>query len=181
MAQSTEAAVAPAGTSQPILFGGTPRNLVPGTAMVLASVAAFVMDLTHVFFAEAMAWTFLIWGVLLVMIGLFDIYQTFAVTDEGLVIRNKIRFWSRGKVWGWAEINRLEVAVGKKDRRRQDAMLRIYRTAQGELTIEREDRAFDAELAQAIIERAGLQPAANDNPQDLAQLSVEHPVTYTWQ
>ena len=75
----------------------------------------------------------------------------------------------------------LEVAVGKKDRRPQDAMLRIYRTAQGELGIEREDRAFDAELAQAIIERAGLKPAANDNPQDLTQLSVERPVTYTWQ
>lgn len=181
MAQSAEAAVAPAETSKPILFGGTPRNLVPGMGLILASIAAFVMDLTHVFFAEAMAWTFLIWGLLLALIGLLDIYQTYAVTDEGLAIGNKLRFWSRGKVWEWAEINRLEVAVGKKDRRPQDAMLRIYRTAQGELGIEREDRAFDAELAQAIIERAGLKPAANDNPQDLTQLSVERPVTYTWQ
>ncbi len=68
------------------------------------------------------------------------------------------------------------MAVGKKDGRPQDAMLRIYRTAQGELALRREDRAFDAELAQAIIEHAGLKPAANDNPQDLAQLSVVH----TW-
>ena len=128
-----------------------------------------------------MAWTFLIWGLLLALIGLLDIYQTYAVTDEGLAIGNKLRFWSRGKVWEWAEINRLEVAVGKKDRRPQDAMLRIYRTAQGELGIEREDRAFDAELAQAMVGTRRPEAAANDNPQDLTQLSVERPVTYTWQ
>ena len=181
MAESAEAVIAPVDTAKSILYQGTPRNLVPGMAMVLASAAAFVMNLTHVFFAEAMAWTFLIWGVLLILTGLLDIYQTYEVTDNSLVIRNKIRFWSQGKVWDWAEISRLEVAVGKKDRRPQDAMLRIFRTAQGELALEREDRAFNAELAQAIIERAELKPAAKDNPKDLTLLPVERAAIYSWQ
>lgn len=181
MAESVQAAVAPAGESESLQFGGTPRNLVPGMAMALASAAAFMMNLTHVFFAEAMAWTFLIWGVLLILSGLLDIYRTFEVTDRGLAMRNKIWFWSSGKVWDWAEINRLEIAVSNRVRRPQDATMRIYHTAKGELALEREDRAFTPELAQAIIDRAGLKPAAKDNPKDLAQLSVERAGLYTWQ
>jgi len=181
MAESAEAAVIPTGESKTLQFGGTPRNLVPGMAMALASVAAFMMNLTHVFFAEAIAWTFLIWGALLVLSGLLEIYRTFEVTDRGLVMRNKIWFWSRGKVWDWAEISRMEIAVGHKARGPQDAMLRIYHTAKGELALEREDRAFDPELAEAIIDRAGLKPAAKDNPKNLAQLSVERAGLYAWQ
>lgn len=181
MAESVEAIVVATGESKPLQFGGTPRNLVPGLAMALASAAAFMMNLTHVFFAEAMAWTFLIWGVLLTLGGLLDIYRIFEVTDRGLTMRNKIWFWSRGKVWDWAEINRLEIAVGNKARRPQDATIRIYHTAKGELSLEREDRAFNPELAQAIIDRAGLKPAAKDTPKNLAQLTVERAGLYSWQ
>ncbi len=189
MADSAEGVVAPVESSYasaqepapPDYFRGAARNLVPGIAMLLAAAAAFGMNLTHVFFAEAIAWVFMIWGALLVLVSLLDTYQVFEVTDDGLHLRNYLRFWNGGKVWGWAEISRLEVVVGNKDRRPQDATLRVFYTAPGELAFQREDRAFDAQLAQAIIERAGLKPTAKDNPQDLAQLNVERGAVYTWQ
>ena len=45
-----------------IVFGGEKRNMAMGIAMLGAGAAAFVSGLTHTFFAQAIAWTFVLWG-----------------------------------------------------------------------------------------------------------------------
>ncbi len=167
--------------SEPIRFGGTTRNLVPGMAMLLGSILAFMMGMTDVFFAEATAWTFMIWGALLIYAGLIDIYETYEVTDEALIIRNPMRPWSTTKTWDWEHVNRMEVITRKKDWKVSNAALQVYYSPEGELAIDREDRAFDPRLAELIIERAGLQPAGADNPKSLEALPLERNATYTWQ
>lgn len=167
--------------AQPITFQGAPRNLVPGVALLLASVLAFTMHMTNVFFAEAMAWTFAIWGLLLIYTGLLDIYQFFTITDDALVVYNPLRPWGRVKEWAWANINRMDVVVRKKDVQLQDTKLQVYFQAPGELAIEREDHAFDPKLAQLIVERAGLRAADRATPKEMTQLPTEVKATFTWQ
>ena len=181
MADVAEAATTPAEASESIKFGGTSRNLVPGMAMLLAGAIAFFMGMTDVFFAEAMAWVFIIWGLLLIYAGLIDIYETFEVTDEGLVIRDVMRPWNSRKEWDWSHISRLEVVVRRKDRRLTDAKMQIYYTAEGELGLEREDRALDPRLAELIVERAGLRAAGADNPSRMDALPLEQKALYAWQ
>lgn len=172
---------APAEVSAPITFGGTTRNLVPGMAMLLAGVLAFYMGMTDVFFAEATAWVFIIWGALLIYAGLIDINETFEVTDEAFVIRNVMRPWRSRKVWDWDHISRLEIVVRKKDARLSRAKMQIYYTPEGELGIERQDRSYDPRMAELIVERAGLAPASADNPHAMDAVPLEQNAVYIWQ
>ena len=59
--------------------------------------------------------------------------------------------------------------------------MQIYCTVDGELAVLREDRGFDALLAEEIIDRAGLNPGGSDNPDDLLKLPLHKDATYTWQ
>lgn len=165
--------------SNKLVFEGTPRTLVVGLAMLATGALAFSMDLTHVFFAEAMAWTFVLWGALFLYGNLLDIYQTYEVTDEALIIKNPLRPWGATKVWDWAHLHRMDVVVKRAEAELDDAVMQIYYTPEGEIVIEREDRAYNPELARLIIERAGLKPTAPENPKDLAQLPAGKR-TYFW-
>jgi hypothetical protein len=165
---------------KPLVFRGTSRNLVPGAAFLFAGVMAFAMGMTDVFFAEAIAWTFAIWGVLLIYSGLFDVYNSYAVTDTALVNRNPMRPWRATKVWDWEHINRLDVVVKRPDGRPQDAVTQVYFTPPGELALEREDREFDPFLTELVIERAGLRPGDKSNPKDLHNLPRNRKATFTW-
>ena len=49
--------------SDKIVFYGQRRNMAMGVAMLGGGAAAFVAGLTSTFFAEAIAWTFVLWGV----------------------------------------------------------------------------------------------------------------------
>ncbi|MEZ4861050.1 MAG: hypothetical protein R3C14_07085 [Caldilineaceae bacterium] len=153
-----------------IAFSGTHRSMAVGIAMFAAAVLAFSMDLTHVFFARAVAWTFVFWGALLIYGSLIDVYQSYEITDDTLIIRNPVRFLLPTKQWAWANIQRLDVVVRRPDAEYEDATLKIYYQEPGELNIEREDRVYHPELARLIIERAGLQPVEKTNPQDFAHL-----------
>jgi hypothetical protein len=165
--------------SNKLVFEGTQRNLVVGLAMLATGALAFSMDLTHTFFAEAMAWTFVLWGVLFLYGNLLDIYQTYEVTDEALIIKNPLRPWGATKVWDWAHLHRMDVVVKRAEAELDDAVMQIYYTPEGEIVIEREDRAYNPELARLIIERAGLKPTAPENPKDLVQLPPGKR-TYFW-
>lgn len=184
MADVAEATTTPAEepkeTSESIKFGGTTHNLVPGMAMLLASIAAYFMGMTQYFFVEAIAWVFMIWGALLIYAGLIDIYETFEVTDDALVIRDVMRPWNSRKEWDWAHIDRLTVLVNKRDTQLTQAKMQIYFTPEGELGLEREDRAFDPRLAELIVERAGLKPAGPDNPASMDELPLEQNAEFTW-
>jgi len=162
-----------------LIFEGTPRTLVVGVAMLATGALAFSMDLTHTFFAEAMAWTFVLWGALFLYGNLLDIYQTYEVTDTALIMKNPLRPWGATKVWDWAHLHRLDVVVKRTEAQLDDAVMQIYYTPEGEIVIEREDRAYDPELARLIIERAGLKATAPENPKDLTQLPAGKR-TYFW-
>lgn len=178
MAEVYQAAAAPAASSK-ITFTGTQRNMAAAFAMFITAAMAFSMNLTDVFFAEAVAWTFVIWGLLLLYGNLLDQYQTYELTDEALIIKNPLRPWSATKVWDWAHIHRLDVVVKRAEAELADAMLQVYFTPQGEIVIEREDRAYDPELARLIIERAGLKSTDPSNPTDLTHLPPGK-ATYIW-
>lgn len=166
--------------TESLSFGGSQRNLVVASTLLLASLAAFTMNMTDTYFAEATAWTFAIWGALLLFSNLLDLYQTYEVRDDGLYIHNQIRFWSLNKLWDWEEVNRLDVLVDRKDTQIDDVMMHVYRAVPGEIVKEREDRTFNARLAQLIIERANLQPVEEINPENLDKLPLNRKATYHW-
>lgn len=165
--------------SNSIVFQGSARNMAVAVAMFATAALAFSMDLTHTFFAEATAWTFVIWGALLLYGNLIDVYQVYEVTDEALIIRNPVRFLQATKVWTWGNVQRMDLIVKRADAEYQDGVLQIHYQEPGELTIEREDRVYDPELARLIIERAGLKPVDKDALPDLTNLP-KHKATYNW-
>jgi hypothetical protein len=165
--------------SNRIVFTGSHRNMAVGVAMFVTGALAFSMDLTHTFFASAVAWTFVLWGLLLIYGALLDVYQSYEVTDDALIIRNPVRFLLPTKVWEWANIQRADVVVRRTDAEYQDATIKVYYQQPGELTIEREDRVYDPELVRLIIERAGLLPVEKSNPKDLTQLPKAK-AAYVW-
>jgi hypothetical protein len=160
-------------------FAGSPSNMVPGMGILLAAVMAFSMGMTDVFFAEAIAWTFVLWGLLLVYSGLQDINETYTVTDEGLEITNVMRPWGYYKKWEWAYINRMDLVVKRAGARPQDMEIRVYYMRPPDLSIHREDRLFDPELARLIVEYAGLRPT-EDAPQEFTSVPTGRKATYTW-
>lgn len=162
-----------------IIFTGSHRNMAVGVAMFVTAALAFSMDLTHVFFSRAVAWTFVIWGILFIYSSLLDVYQSYEVTDGALIIRNPIRFLLPTKVWAWENIQRLDVVVRRTDAEYQDATAKVYYQQPGELTIEREDRVYDPELVRLIIERAGLAPVDKKNPTNFTQLPKAK-ASYIW-
>lgn len=162
-----------------IIFTGTHRNMAVGVAMFATATLAFSMDLTHTFFARATAWTFVLWGLLFIYGSLLDVYQSYEVREDALVIRNPIRFLLPTKVWAWENIQRVDLVVRRNDAEYQDTTLKVYYQEPGELTIEREDRVYDPELARLIIENAGLQPVDKKNPTNLVQLPKAK-ATYIW-
>lgn len=171
--ESAEPAAAPS-------FTGTPRNMVSGIAMLVASVMAFTMGLTDVFFAEATAWTLGIWGALLIYAGMLDNFRVFEVQEDALIIKDDFRPWGRLKIWDWERLNRLDIVVKKPNAMAKDIEMQVYYNPEGELANEREDRIFDAELAQLVIERAGLNPAERSNPGDLTNIPNAEKQTFIW-
>lgn len=177
-AQAAEESTATSNTNS-IVFQGTARNMAVAIAMFATAALAFSMDLTHVFFARATAWTFVIWGALLLYGNLIDVYQFYEVTDEALIIRNPVRFLQAKKVWLWSNVQRMDLLVKRTDAEYQDGVLQIYHQEPGELTIDREDRVYDPELARLIIEHAGLKPVESSKLPDLINLP-KHKATYNW-
>ncbi|NJN83385.1 MAG: hypothetical protein HC802_14610 [Caldilineaceae bacterium] len=166
--------------SNSIMFKGSTRNFIPAVAMIVASVMAFSMGMTEVFFAEATAWTFLIWGALLVYANLMSTSQTYAVTDEALVMHNPMRPWGAHKVWDWDHIYRMDVVVKRREAQLDDAVMQFYFTEAGEIAMEREDRDYDPKLAALIIERARLTPDASNPLAELEHLPEGQKGVYTW-
>ncbi len=175
MAQETSQATA----SDNRIFTGSQRNSAIAVAMFATAALAFSMNLTHTFFATAMAWTFVLWGGLLLYSNLLDVYQTYELTDSALHITNALRPWGAVKQWDYGHIHRLDLIVKRVDAEAADAIMQVYYTPEGEITIEREDRAYNPELARLIIERAGLKATDKGNPNNMAQLPHAK-ATYIW-
>lgn len=172
------APVAPAAANE-IVFHGTPKNMVIGTTMLLAGASAFMMGMTEVFFAEAFAWIFIIWGVLFLLGDIMDWNRNWVVTDEGLKIGIPWPFIDRRTNWEWANISRMDIVVKRYEPKPQDVLMQVYYTFPGDSVLAREDRTLSPELARIIIERTGLKPTHTNNPTSFETLSPEK-TTYIW-
>lgn len=170
---------APAADKSEIVFHGSPRNMVVGTTLLLAGASAFLMGMTDVFFAEAVAYVFIIWGALFLLNDLLDWTRSWSVSDEGVRIGINIGFWKPRTQWEWANINRLDLVVKRYEPKPQDVVMQVYYTAPGDPVLAREDRIFSPELAEIIIKRAGLKPTHAVNPAVLDALPPDK-TTYIW-
>lgn len=153
-----------------LTFTGTQRNFATGVAMLLGGSMAFTMGMTDVFFAEAVAWTFVAWGLLFIYNNLIEIYQTYKVTDDALIIDTPWRPVERHKEFDWAHLHRVDVIVKRNEPKPEDIMMHVYHTPEGETVLDREDRRFDPVLAQLIIERAKLKATDATISTDLSKL-----------
>lgn len=175
--------VAPEETSAPdnaLVFGGEKRNMAMGVAMAAAGAAAFVLGITGTFFAQAIAITFLIWGLFFIYSDLLLSTRRYIVRDDGLEIDVPMRLWSRGRFWAWKDVNRLDIVTYRRDISQEHSMLRIHHQYPGEIALEREDRNYDPALAQLVIERAQLKPDKDTAGVNLATLPTGTDATYTW-
>lgn len=172
--ESTKAAPANA-----IVFHGSPRNMAVGFAMIFAGALAFVMGMTDVFFAEALAWTFVIWGALFLLFDLVDYLETWTVSDEGLEIKSPVRFWAPDIKWTWANINRVEVNVKRNAPDAKDLWMTVSHQLPGEIVLDREERIYSPQLANLIVQHAGLKPAHAEPESNFELLKVDKGV-YTW-
>ena len=163
-----------------IAFGGETRNMAMGVAMVGAGLGAYVTGLTHSFFAQAIATTFILWGILFLYNDLLLTTRRFTITDAGLKIDVPMRLWSRSRLWEWKDISRLDVVTYRRDIDIKNSTIQVHHQYPGEISLDREDRAYDAALAQLIIERAGLKPDKGTAGVDLANLPAGQDATYTW-
>jgi hypothetical protein len=163
-----------------VKFTGSQKNMAVGVTLAASGGIAFMMGLTDVFFTQAMAWVFVIWGLLFIYIGLLDGAETFEVTDDALIIKNPLRPFNSKKVWPWKDVKRMDVIVKHRDARDEDAMLRVYYLDPDDPAIGRGDRDYAPTLARLIIEKAGLSPADESNPSDLEHLPPNQKATYIW-
>ena len=174
-----EEAAVPSNFVGDMSFSPATKNPAMGIAITLAGAMAFTMGMTT-FFQIATAWTFVIWGLLLLLVSVLNIYQKFDANDEGLSIRNPLRVWSLNKFWDWSTISRIDVMSSRRDTRLEELDMHIYREVAGELVKEREDVKFNPTMAQVIIERAKLQPVDAANPTDLERTPLSQKATYHW-
>lgn len=167
-------------TQSPIIYKGSPNNLALGMAFFFGGVTAFSMGITHTYFAEATAWTFVIWGLLFIYMGLLEQNETYEVTDEALIVRNPLRPWALKKTFDWGRVTRLDVTVNRPDGKPEDVTMHVYYQPQGEIANERRDRIYTPALAAAIIERAVLSPADKNTPKDVTRVPINQKATFTW-
>lgn len=184
MAESITAAeynqLADQGAKNEIAFGGETRNMAMGIAMVGAGLGAYVTGLTHSFFAQSIATTFVLWGILFLYNDLLLTTRRFTISDQGLKIDVPMRMWSRSRLWEWKDISRLDVVTYSRDIDIKNSTIQVHHQYPGEISLDREDRAYDAALAQLIIERAGLKPDKGTTGVDLSNLPAGQNATYTW-
>lgn len=165
---------------EPTEYTGVQKNPVVAIAITLAGVMSFSMGMTNTFFAEASAWTFIVWGLLLFSSNLLDNYQRYELNNDGIIIRNPIRFWYPRKSWDWNDIYRLDILVGRRDTQYEDADMHIYHELSGELIKDREDRKLNPKMAQTIIERANLIPVGEGSPSTIYDVPLNQREKYHW-
>ncbi|MBK8046031.1 MAG: hypothetical protein IPK16_02195 [Anaerolineales bacterium] len=163
-----------------VVFGGEHRNMAMGVAMLGAGVAAFIATYTSTFFAQAIAWTFIIWGLFFLWGDLLLTTRRFEVRPDTFTVDIPFRLWGRRKVWAWKDVNRLDILIERRDSRPDDAQIRIHHVYPGSIRLDREDRSFEPELVRLIIDRAKLKPEATSGGVDLYSLPLNQEISFTW-
>ena len=163
-----------------IIFKGKPKSMVSAVALLIAGILTFTMGINRLFFVEAMAWTFLSWGALLLYGHIIDLGTVYEVADDGLEIRSPLRFWAISRKWDWAHFTRLDLLVERLEAEEADVVMQVHYTPEGSTVLYREDIPYNAELAAEIVSRAGLKPETRQAMQDFTAIPQDETGTYTW-
>lgn len=163
-----------------VTFRGRPKSMVSAAALLIAGTLTFTMGIDRLFFVEALAWTFLIWGALLLYGHLIDIGTVYEVSDEGLAIKSPLRFWALSRKWDWGNMTRLDVIVRSREARAADVDLHVHYTPEDSTVLFREDLPFIPELAEEIAGRAGLKPERRQAMQSFDSIPQDERGSYTW-
>jgi hypothetical protein len=181
MATATTQSPAESTNSSALVFSGPKKNLVTGVAMAAAGLMAFNMGMTETFFIEAMAWTFLIWGALMIYSNLLEMNETYTLTDEALTVTNPIRFWGPKRTWLWKHINRMDLTIKRNDPTADDVKVFLFYTPPTQPgVLNRVDLAFNPELLKALASHAGLKAEKGSAFASLDAIPQDNPGTYTW-
>lgn len=163
------------------VFRTRPKSIVAALALLIAGVLTFSMGITGVFFVEAMAWTFTIWGALLMFNHLVDYTTRYEVTEEALIVHTPLVLWRTKRVWDWKNVKRMDVLVERVEARPEDAIMQVYHTAPGSTVIDREDIVFNPDLARLVTERAGLKAKRGQAMQNFDAIPQDAKAAYNWQ
>ncbi len=183
MATATDATQSPVESTSPsaLVFSGPKKNLVTGVAMAAAGLMAFSMGMTETFFIEAMAWTFLIWGALMIYSNMLEMNETYTLTDESLTISNPFRFWGGKRVWAWKHVSRVDALIKRNDPTAEDVKVHVFYTPPAQPgVLNRVDVAFNAELIKAIVSRAKIKAEKGSPFVNLDVIPQDKPGTYSW-
>jgi hypothetical protein len=164
-----------------LIFKGKPKSMGAALAVMVAGALTFSMGMTTVFFVEAMAWTFIIWGGLLFYGHLIDMSTTYEVTDDALIVRSPLRFWSFGRSMGWSFIKRLNVVVERAEATEEDAGLQVIFIPEGTTQMVREDIPYYSQLAEEIVARAGLKAPKGSGMTKFDAIPQDGKGQYSWQ
>lgn len=179
----TDATYSPAdsASSSALVFNGPKKNLVIGVAMTAAGLMAFSMGMTDTFFIEAMAWTFLIWGVLMVYSNLLEMNETYTLTDENLTVTNPLRFWGAKRIWAWKYVSRVDAIIKRNDPTAEDVKIHVFYTPpQQPGVFNRAGVAFNPALIKAIVSRASLKVEKGSAFANLDVIPQDNPGMYSW-
>lgn len=163
-----------------LIYRRTPKSMVSALALLIAGLLTFVMGMNTVYFVEAMAWTFLIWGALMMYNHLTDLLTEYIIEDDALIIRSPLRFWGPNRVWKWSQILRMDILVKRVEADEEDLEMQIYHQPEGTTQMNREDLGFVPDLAQVILDRASLNPERGQAMQSLNQIPQDTKATYRW-
>ena len=138
------------------------------------------MGINRLFFVEAIAYTFLIWGALLLYGHVIDLATVYEVSEEGLELRSPLRFWAAARRWDWGHITHLDLIVGRLEATEDDVDMQVHYTPEGSTVLFREDLPYLPQLAEEIATRAGLKPEGRQAMQSFSSIPQDIEGTYTW-
>ncbi|MXY92737.1 MAG: hypothetical protein F4Y42_04720 [Caldilineaceae bacterium SB0664_bin_27] len=176
MAESLQAESSP----ESVTFRGKPKSMVSAVALLIAGTLTFTLGINRIYFVEAIAWTFLIWGALLLYGHIIDLGTVYEVTEEGLAIKSPLRFWALSRNWDWGHFTRMDVIVKRREASEADVEMQVHYTPEDSTVLFREDLPFIPELAGEIASRAGLKPERRQAMQDFDSIPQDDKATYTW-
>jgi hypothetical protein len=163
-----------------LTFRGKPKSMVSAVALLIAGTLTFTMGIDRLYFVEAIAWTFLIWGALLLYGHIIDLATVYEVSEQGLVIKSPLRFWALSRNWDWGHFTRMDVIVKKREASEADVELQVHYTPEDSTVLFREDIPFIPELAGEIADRAGLKPERGQAMQSFSSIPQDGKDSYTW-
>jgi len=177
MAESLQAEA----TGERLIFKGRSKAMGAALAVMVAGLLTFSMGMNQVFFVEAMAWTFIAWGALLLYGHIIDYSTTYEVTDDALIVRSPVRFWNLRRSMDWNHIKRMNVVVDRLEAEAEDAVVQVIYIPEGSTQMIREDIPFNAALAQEIATRAKLKATKGSGMPHFDMLPQDKKGQFSWQ